>query len=74
MQITVSQFHQSQEVNQVICRSTDEARKIIEEGNASAASGWRWGLSQSNFFRDDGSEMNIDEENAIRRACGVAEY
>jgi len=74
MQITVSQFHQSQEVNQVICRSTDEARKIIEEGNASAASGWRWGLSNANFFREDGSVMNIDEENAIRRACGVAEY
>jgi len=74
MTITVSQFHASREVNQVVCHSADEARKTIEEGNASAASGWRWGLSATNFVRDDGSEMDIEEANAIRKACGVAEY
>lgn len=72
--IIVSQFHGSREVTQVVCNSTEEAAKTISEGNAIAARGWHWGLSATNFVRDDGSEMSVDKANEIRRDCGCNEY
>jgi hypothetical protein len=72
--IVVAQFEGKREVNQVVCQSADQARKVINEGNATAASGWRWGLSKTTFVRDDGSEMDVEEANAIRSVCGCEEY
>lgn len=72
--IVVAQFNGTREVNQVVCSSADEARKVIDGGNATALPQWRWDLSGTTFVRDDGSEMDIDEANAIRRACGRNEY
>lgn len=74
MQIVVAQFNGTREVNQVICKSAEEARKIIDDGNVTAVEQWRWDLSDTTFVRDDGSEMGIDEANAIRRACGRNEH
>ena len=74
MAIVIAQFHGKQEVNQVTCQSAEEARTRIEEGNATAAKEWRWGLSDTTFLLDDGTHMDIDAANAIRRACGVNEY
>lgn len=70
----VSQFHGKQEVSQVECRSAEEARQTIEEGNAKAAREWRWGLSDVNFIDDDGVDLTIENANEIRRACGVQEW
>jgi hypothetical protein len=74
MQIVVAQFNGTREVNQIVCKSAEEARKIINDGNSAAVEQWRWDLSATTFVRDDGSEMGIDEANAIRRACGRNEY
>lgn len=73
-QIVVSQFHGKREVNQVFCQTANEARKVIDEGNATAAREWRWGLSDINFIDDRGVELSIDEANEIRRACGQKEW
>lgn len=72
--IVVAQFSGKQEVNQIVCDSATEARRIIDDGNATAASGWRWEISPTTFLCDDGSEMDVEEANAIRHACGRVEY
>ena len=74
MAIAVSRFHGKQEVEQVVCQTADEARKVIAEGNAVAARGWRWGLSENNFCDDHGGDLSIDAANKIRRDCGQQEW
>lgn len=74
MKIVVAQFNGKREVNQVVCKSAEEARKIIDDGNSIAVEQWRWDLSDTTFVRDDGSEMSVDEANEIRRDCGCNEY
>lgn len=73
-QIVVAQYFGREEKNQVICQTADEARKVIEDGNKTAAPRWHWGLSSTTFLRDDGSEMDLAEANAIRAACGVEQW
>jgi hypothetical protein len=74
MQVVVSQFFLKSEISQVICGSTEEARSLLEKENAKAAKGWRWRLSPTNFITDDGTEMDVEEANTLRRACGVSEW
>lgn len=73
-EIIVSQFFGPEEKNQVACSSPEEARQVIEEGNAGAAQRWHWGLSRSNFYHDNGDNYTLEEANALRRACGLAEF
>ena len=70
MKITIAQFHQNREVNQQVFANCEAARAAIEEGNRESATGWRWGLSDTTFFREDGTEVPINEANKIRVACG----
>lgn len=70
----VSQFYHTQEETQTTVDSADEARRLIDDGNRTAAKGWRWGLSPINFIGDDGVDLTIAEANAIRRECGQNEW
>lgn len=69
--IVVSQFYGKQEIQQVECDSVEDAAAYMAEQNAKAASGWRWGLSPTNWILESGEVMDVEQQNTIRRACGI---
>lgn len=72
--IQLSRFFRNEEKEQLAVATPAEAREFLTAENAKAAPGWRWQLSASNFVAADGTEISLDEANAIRRACGQDEW
>ena len=62
----ISHYHHNQEVEHRVCSATEVA-DFLSQANKDASKGWRWGLSDSNFWNEDGTMMNYEERIALIR-------
>lgn len=65
--VTLSHYHHGVEAEAVEVPA-DEAAALLREWNSTAARGWRWGLAS--YY----GSLPLTESNAVRRACGLAEW